>query len=315
MSRMLSTKFSMRERRTQYALIVAAGLIIIVIVTLLGPAPRWRHITVASADRLLALYDSMGYTLQPIRQDSAQVPRIDVLSMPEDWPEISSETTRKSGFFRTLLPLVLLANHHIADDRARVLSLKETLETDGELGRSDHDWLSEIADRYGINNEQKADPAATIGALLLRIDEIPVSLAIAQAALESGWGRSRFALEGNALFGQWTWDGDGMKPQEAAEGSTHLVARFDSLLDSFEAYMLNLNSQGAYSDFRKIRAAQRAQGNIPDGLTLASTLVHYSQEGIAYPAKLDAIIRVNRLAPFDQAILNVDGAGLVIATP
>jgi Bax protein len=222
---------------------------------------------------------------------------------------------RKSGFFRTLLPLVMLANHRISIDRARILSLQESLESSNELDESDHAWLHELASRYSIDADRMSDPAGTIGALLPRVDAVPPSLALAQAAIESGWGRSRFALEGNALFGQWTWDGNGIKPLEAADGSTHQIARFDNLLDSVEAYMLNLNSQGAYSDFRKIRAAQRAQGHSPDGLTLASALVHYSQEGTAYPAKLDTIIRANKLSAFDQAVLDIEGAGLVIATP
>ena len=314
---MLSIKFSWRERRTRYALITIACLIALVVAVtiVLGPIPRWRHITVASADRLLALYDTIDYRLQPIREDGSQVPLIDVLRMPEDWPDITSLVKRKSGFFRTLLPLVLLANHHIANDRTRVLSLKEVLDAGDQLARSDREWLRDLAARYGINSDEAADPANTIDVLLPRVDAIPASLALAQAALESGWGRSRFALEGNALFGQWTWDGNGIKPMNAAEDSMHHIARFDNLLDSVEAYMLNLNSQGSYSDFRRIRAAQRAQGHHPDGLTLASTLVHYSQEGTEYPAKLDTIIRANKLSPFDQAILDIESAGLVIAAP
>jgi Bax protein len=256
----------------------------------------------------------MNYRLQPIRQDSAQVPRIDVLNIPADWPDITSEVKRKSGFFRTVLPLVLIANDRIADDRARVLELKQALDGGDELGHSDHTWLNELAARYGIHMDKSTHPSTTVDKLLPRVDGIPPSLALAQAAIESGWGRSRFALEGNALFGQWTFDGDGMKPLLAPEDSTHSVASFDSLLESVEAYMLNLNSQGAYADLRKIRAAQRAQGHVADGLTLASTLMHYSQEGAAYPAKLSSIIRSNKLSALDQAILNLEVAGMVVAT-
>ena len=314
---MLSINFSWREHRTRNTLVAGACAMVVVVLAaiVLQEGPRWRHVTVASAERLLALYDTMGYTLQPIRQDASAVPRIDVLSMPEDWPDVTVEDTLKSGFFRTLLPLVLLANRNIADERARLVALQGSLIDEGGLNSSEQDWLDKLATRYGVDRGQDGEPADTVTELLPRVDAVPVSLAIAQAALESGWGRSRFALEGNALFGQWTWEGGGMKPLEAAAGSTHEVARFDSLLASVEAYMLNLNSQGAYADFRKIRAAQRAQGNNPDGLTLASTLVHYSQEGTAYPVKLDRIIRSNELAPFDQATLDTNGTGLVVATP
>lgn len=318
---MLSITSAVRERRTQLLFVALVALVGVAVVAAiyLAPAlktvkPAWRHVTVATAERLLALYDTMDYTLQPIRQDGTPVPRIDVLSMPRDWPDITAEDTRKSGFFRTLLPLVLIANRKIAEERDQIIALQQTLGSGGSLSQSEQDWLDETATRYLVTNDD-GDPAKIIEALVPRVDEVPVSLAIAQAALESGWGRSRFALEGNALFGQWTWDDTGMKPQQATAGSTHRVARFDNLLDSVEAYMLNLNSQGAYTDFRKIRAAQRAQGNTPDGLTLASTLVHYSQEGAAYPVKLDSIIRTNKLAPFDQATLDTNGTGVVVATP
>jgi len=313
---MLSIKYSLRERRSRYVLIASCVIAVAAVIAIvLDPTPRWRHITVSGTDRLLALYDSLGYTLQPIRQGGAQVPRLEILRMPEDWPDVTSVVKRKNGFFRTLLPLVLLANHRISNDRMRILSLQAELESGNELDGSDNAWLLEMASRYGIDDNRTSDSASAIGALLPRVDTIPPSLALAQAAIESGWGRSRFALEGNALFGQWTWDGTGIKPQDAAEDSTHHVARFDNLLDSVEAYMLNLNSQGAYADLRKIRAAQRAQDHHPDGLTLASTLVHYSQEGTAYPAKLDSIIRTNKLSALDQAILDIESAGLVITTP
>jgi len=314
---MLSPTSIFRERRTRLAAVAIALLIVaaVVVLIILMPAQRWRHVTIGGADRLLAFYDSLDYKLQPIREDAAEVPRLNVLHIPDDWDKIASEVKRKSGFFRTVLPLILLVNQEIAEERARVLALKDILDSGGELDASQHAWLVELATRYGVDDTNKSELSSMLEVLLRRVDGIPASLALAQAALESGWGRSTFAIQGNALFGQWSFDGQGMKPSEAAKDATYRVAAFDNLLECVEAYMLNLNSQGVYADMRKIRAAQRAQGHTPDGETLASTLVHYSQEGAAYPAKLDAIIRDNQLLPFDEAVLILDGAGIVVVTP
>ncbi len=312
---MMPIRSYLADRRVQRLLMAAAGVLIIVaIVIVLATTSRWRHVTITNTTRLLALYESMDYDLQPIRQNGSPVPRIDVLAMPDDWDSIASTDDKKRGFFQTVLPLVLLANRSIVEDRTRVEALKNAYADSGTLSGSDLDWLHELAARYRLDVDADEAPDALIKALLIRVDIVPPSMALAQAAIESGWGGSRFALEGNALFGQWTWDGEGMRPLEAGADTTHRVATFKNLLASVEAYMLNLNSQGAYGDFRRIRAAQRAQGDIPDGLTLATTLVHYSQEGAVYPAKVDSIIRGNQLAELDHAVLDSGGTGLIIRT-
>jgi Bax protein len=159
-------------------------------------------------------------------------------------------------------------------------------------------WLDETAERYG---SKSADPAD----LLTHVDIVPPSLAIAQAAEESGWGTSRFAREGNALFGQRAYKAHrkGIVPVERPEGTSFRVRAFDHLIDGVKSYMHNLNSHPAYRDFREARAKMRAEeGNI-DGYDLAGALLRYSERGVAYVKTIRVIMRSNTLRAFDGARL------------
>jgi Bax protein len=136
--------------------------------------------------------------------------------------------------------------------------------------------------------------------LKIRMDEIPVSLAIAQAAKETGWGTSRFALEGNALFGQWTWSGEGLKPKDSEKNTGHKVMRFNVLQASVRAYQRNLNTHSSYREFRKLRAIQRDnQGNL-NSLELVKYLDEYAETGVKYTEILKKIIEQNKLTDFDD---------------
>jgi Bax protein len=135
------------------------------------------------------------------------------------------------------------------------------------------------------------------------MDEIPVSLAIAQAAKETGWGTSRFAQEGNALFGQWTWSGEGLKPKDAGEDKSHKVMKFNVLQASVRAYQRNLNTHSTYKDFRKARAEFRDLGKSLDSLELSKYLNKYAETGNQYVEVLQKIILQNKLKDFDDAKL------------
>ena len=135
------------------------------------------------------------------------------------------------------------------------------------------------------------------------MDEIPVSLAIAQAAKETGWGTSRFAQEGNALFGQWTWSGEGLKPKEAEKGKGHKVMKFNVLQASVRAYQRNLNTHSTYRDFRRARAELRDLGKPLDSLELSKYLNKYAETGNQYVEVLQKIIKQNKLKDFDDAKL------------
>ena len=135
------------------------------------------------------------------------------------------------------------------------------------------------------------------------MDEIPVSLAIAQAAKETGWGTSRFAQEGNALFGQWTWSGEGLKPKDSDKDEGHKVMKFNVLQASVRAYQRNLNTHSSYSQFRKARAKLRDQGQSLDSLILSKYLDQYAETGDQYVEVLQKIIKQNNLKDFDDAKL------------
>ena len=135
------------------------------------------------------------------------------------------------------------------------------------------------------------------------MDEVPVSMAIAQAAKETGWGTSRFAQEGNALFGQWTWSGEGIKPSDADDDSTHKVMKFKVLQASVRAYQRNLNTHSSYKDFRSARAELRDEGKKLDSMILTEYLDKYAETGKEYVKVLQQIIKQNNLTDFDDAKL------------
>ena len=157
-------------------------------------------------------------------------------------------------------------------------------------------WLDTKYKQYGI-------PSKDLSTLKIRMDEVPVSLALAQAAKETGWGTSRFAQEGNALFGQWTWSGEGLKPKEADENKGHKVMKFNILQASVRAYQRNLNTHKTYREFRLARAQLRDDGKPLDSIILSQYLDEYAETGKEYVKILRKIIEQNNLKDFDKAKL------------
>ena len=231
------------------------------------------------------------------------VPRHFPGTFPKHIHRLESVDERKQIFIRSLLPLVLRANESISADRQAILALRDRWQAEG-LGLTPRDqfWLARVAARYEVARTD-------IDALLRRVDVIPPSLALAQAAEESGWGTSRFAREGNAVFGQYTFNqGAGLIPKRRDAGKRHEIKAFAVLHDSVASYMLNLNSHPAYKAFRDRRATLRAENRDTDGIALAATLTRYSQRGAAYVKTIQAIIRVNDLTRFDQSRLATEEA-------
>lgn len=256
-----------------------------------------------SAATLHKRFMAMGYELDLVREGDAPVPRVSIAALPEDLDAIRQVELKKSVFFKTTLPLILMENEKIATDRQRLLRLVDVLREGRDLNRSDSVWLTRLAQRY------KAD-VDDLETLIVRVDEIPVSLAMAQAAEESGWGTSRFAQNGNALFGQWTTaDDEGLIPKDRKEGMTHKVKAFDSLSDSVAGYMRNLNTHGAYKVLRAERATMRKQGNNLNGWDLAGTLTKYSERGEKYVKSIRLIIDANDLRELDATaqLASIDG--------
>jgi uncharacterized FlgJ-related protein len=175
----------------------------------------------------------------------------------------------------------------------------------------DQVWVARLAARYGMDPARKID----LDALLRRVDVVPVSMALAQAAEESGWGTSRFAQHGNALFGQLTWseeEKEGITPRNRHPGDTSRFRKFEDLLECVRVYMQNLNTHDAYAQFRATRATLRRQGKPLDTMLLLNTLDKYSELGPVYVKAVRSLIRTNNLRDFDQAVLHTEPQQIVV---
>ncbi len=260
-------------------------------------AGRDRHLTV---NAVAGAFKRLDYSVDAVKSGHADVPRLLLASMPADLHEVSRVERRKALFIGAVLPLVLEVNQAILKDRARLTSIRDRRQAGRRVPAHDRLWLAAKAEQYGLSHDD-----VDVGALLRRLDIVPPSLAIAQAAVESGWGTSRFAREGNALFGQWTWsdDDDGLVPRQREDGKTHRIKVFGHLIEGVAAYAVNLNTHPAYRDFRARRAALRRQGGPLDGDRLAGTLTRYSERGADYVTTLRTVIRANELGKLDDARL------------
>lgn len=226
------------------------------------------------------------------RLDAAALPI--AVSLPPDLDDAASIEARKRAFVGIVLPLALRTNQAILAERAFVEQAATCNEAGKPLSPGAQARLDRLAADYGAGND--------LAVLRNRLDMVPPSLLLAQAAIESGWGTSRFAVDGNALFGQRTTvAARGMRPQGIDEDATIHVAAFPHLLASVRSYVHNLNTQPAYRTFRRQRAALRDQGRLPDGFDLAAALTAYSERGVAYVRDLRAIIRGNRFDTLDGA--------------
>ncbi len=262
------------------------------------PAAQAQSIVSPSVARLKTLFRRIDYRLGGVRAGTRAVPRILVERMPAELGGIDSAPERKRVFIKLMLPLVLQVNERIMDQRQRLLALQARAHGDVErLAPPRRAWLERLAARYGLAE-------ADFGTLVRRVDVVPPSLALAQAAEESGWGTSRFVREGNAVFGQWTFtEGSGLVPRRREDGKRHRVRSFERLVDSVAAYMINLNSHRAYRGFRLVRERQRRTQSRLDGYALAGTLESYSERGEDYVETIRSIIATNGLHAFDRARL------------
>ena len=244
-----------------------------------------------SASTLEEIYKDNGFNLNEIRNNKIVKPvKIDLL--PKEIKKIENTKKRKNLFIQIVLPLILEENTRIKLERKKLFTvLNKNNNTESEIK-----WLRSKFKQYGVVNRD-------LTTLKIRMDEIPVSMAIAQAAKETGWGTSRFALEGNALFGQWTFSGEGIKPKGADAGDTHKVMKFKVLQASVRAYQRNLNTHSSYRQFRKMRAIQRDNLGTLNSLELVNYLDKYAETGKEYTKILKKIIEQNNLTDFDDAKL------------
>ena len=245
-----------------------------------------------NASTVKELFKDTDYSLKNIRE-TKKVKPVKLSLLPKEIKDIQSTREKKELFLEIILPLVLEENNRIRLDRKKLFSiLNKNNNTDQEIR-----WLNSKFKQYGVVKKDLAT-------LKIRMDEVPVSLALAQAAKETGWGTSRFAIEGNALFGQWTWSGEGIKPAGAdSSDGDHKVMKFKVLKASVRAYQRNLNTHNSYREFRLARAIMRDNEEELDSLTLANYLDKYAATGKEYTKVLKKIIEQNALKDFDKVKL------------
>ena len=244
-----------------------------------------------SASTIKQLFKDTEYNLQDVRKNKLVKP-VALTLLPQEIKMIENTKKKKEIFIQIVLPLIIKENNNIRVDRKTLFKIINKSNNTGV----EKDWLEKKYKQYGVASRD-------LSTLKIRMDEIPVSLAIAQAAKETGWGTSRFAQEGNALFGQWTWSGEGLKPKDAEEGKGHKVMRFNVLQASVRAYQRNLNTHSTYKDFRKARAEFRDTGKPLDSIKLSKYLNKYAETGNQYVEVLQQIIEQNKLKDFDDAKL------------
>ena len=249
-------------------------------------------------ETVLNLFKDVDYDLNTVRYEKKVQP-IYFTQFPKDLDEIQSVKLKKETFIKIVLPLVVAENEKILEDRFKLNKLtSRKITTDKEK-----QWLRQKFLEYKVKNGK-------IEELKTKMDIIPASIALAQAAKESGWGTSRFALEGNAIFGQWTWNGKGIAPLDRDKSKNHKILKFPILRASVKAYKNNLNTHKSYIKFREMRKDLREKNKKITGLMLTKTLDNYAETGSEYTKILEQIINQNRLMDFELVRLTNSGKKL-----
>ena len=244
-----------------------------------------------NSETTLNLFSDLEYTLEQVR-NGQQVKPVYFTKLPKDLKTLGNTEKKKELFIQIVLPLILAENEKILEDREKLFKiLEKSFNSIGERV-----WLKRRFKEYKIDDSDLAE-------LKTRMDIIPASLAIAQAAIESGWGTSRFALEGNALFGQWTWGKKGIEPKQKDSNKKFKILNFQILRASVRAYKNNLNTNNGYKEFREARALLRQNDEKISGLKLAKHLYRYAATGKKYTTSLEKSIKMNSLDDFDEAKL------------
>ena len=222
-----------------------------------------------------------------------------LVSLTQSLPDFSVYTNvkeKKEAFFSFMLPLVDKKNLDIRKERQFLLFMREKQDT--AFSSNERRKIKKLGTKYGLGELDIETDG--LSQLLNRVDEIPVSMVLAQAAIESAWGTSRFARDANNLFGQWCYEkGCGLVPLRRNPGSKHEVKKFDSVEDAIEEYLHNLNTNNAYIYLREVRKNLRHNNQILSGTKLAEGLLNYSEMREKYIEEVRAVIRINKLDKHD----------------
>jgi Bax protein len=267
-----------------------------------------RMFGLSETERIDILFQNSSYKLVEARKNQSLIPALFLWRLPNDLLEKNNIEARKKIFIKIMLPLIIKQNSNILKKRAQLEEIDE--KPVSSLEEFEKIWLLNMAKYYKVLDSKNSKTTMNTDQILelkQRIDIIPVSLAIAQSALETGWGTSRFSLFGNALFGQWTWKSDqGIEPTERNAGKKHSVRTFSQLSDSISDYSHNLNSSHFYQEFRTARTKLRMKGN-PNGLwghKLTEKLTSYSQNDKHYIRTIQKIIKKNNLYFYENTALS-----------
>ena len=251
---------------------------------------------ISEAEQMIDIFEKYNFSVDSfLNNESSNL--IIFSTWPKDFLDINSINKRKKLFINTLLPIIFVENRKILEDRKKILDWWN--QSDGESFSREFwpAWLFELSEKYNYKE-------SSLGNLLIRVDVVPLSLALSQAAIESGWGTSRYLNEGNAIFGQYTYDKkNGIKPKERDENKRFFVKKFSNLSDSVRSYLKNINTHNAYEEFRQERRKLRMNGEFLLGNILASYLMNYSERNEAYVKDVKHLIETNNFMKFDK----VDG--------
>lgn len=248
---------------------------------------------ISQAEEMIGIFKKYDFSVDSFIKDQSSN-LIIFSSLPKDFMEISSVNERKNLFINTLLPIAFVENLKILDDRKKILDWWN--QSNGETYQREFwpSWLFDLSDKYDYEG-------SNIGELLMRVDIVPLSLTISQAAIESGWGTSRYLREGNALYGQYTFDEkQGLLPKSRDVNEKFFIKKFVNLSDSTRSYLKNINTHNAYAKFRQERSILRMNGDSITGLNLVYFLESYSERGKEYVGDIKTIIETNNFMKFDR---------------
>ena len=304
-----------------------SSMLAAVVVVLGLTTPLWAYevVVLPGNEAVIDWLKAENWWGQEKKGEQLQVPRIMITGISECWRKSAANmpvSQKKGVFYRLMLPLAMHANEMVLDRREKMKKMDAVLAGGGKLSAEDLAWLQGLAVVLRIEKREKADTLSgsaelrkVIDKALYKLDVIPAGLVLGQAAYESGYGTSRFAAKGNALFGQWTYGGKGLVPeQQRKELGDHRIAAYDWPFDSVRGYFINLSSHPAYEEFRRLRADMRAASKPLGCMELAQGLKSYSERGQKYVDTLRGIIRVNNLAIADNAVFRDEPMRFLLTT-
>ena len=251
---------------------------------------------ISDVHQLKTILNQSSYNLYLIRQNKAKVPRVFIKFFPKDFDTIKHNITRKNTFIQIVLPLILKVNEDIINERITLLKINRKIQNKIVLKQSELNTLYSLSQKYKV-------PVNDLDELMIRVDKIPISLALAQAIQETGWGKSYFLLNGNALFAEWTWKYDGMVPRDRDSKLHHRIKTFPMLIDAVKSYATILNTSKYYKKFRIARKVLHKNHNMYNSINLLNTMKYYSTTP-DYLFFIKKIIIENSLTDFDKSELN-----------